>query len=769
MTDKPSPGKKWLILLLVKYRYVLLVASIAALFLSYFPASRLKLNRSIESLYSEKDPHLQDYRKSKQLFGGDEFVIVAWQDPDLQNEIDPQDFEDDLEAEEGSEAGDDIFGDEEFENLRNPMEHIREFSEQLSQIPGVDATSTRNFANMLSPKEVPVFFRLMLSKKRDELIELSRGMLIGDDNVTTAVVLRLEPESETETNRTETFRLIRKAAEDHEFKTFVVGEPVQINDMFDYVEDDGETLFYFCLGILAIVLLYLFKRIRWILLPILIVIASVQGTRALWALSGLQLTMVSSMLNSLVTIIGIATVMHVTIHYRELRKTHERVNSLIRTFNDLAHPVFWTCLTTAVGFLALLSSDITPVRSFGLMIATGTFFVLAGTFFILPGGILLGKIQINPGQAKVEDKLILFLHSITRGVKNHPGFIKASMGVLGLIGLTGLFKLQIETDFSKNFRESSPIVQSLNFVEQNLGGAGTWEVNFPAPEILTEEYIDKVRSLGEKLRQNPNLTKVIVISDLMDLTPKPTFAEDPVRGVLDRIGEYQPDYEPTFYSPEENRMRIVFRARERQSSSEKLKLISDVTALTRKEFPESRVTGLFVLLAYLIESLLKDQLVSFAIAAGGIFLLMSFAFHSFRIGFVSIIPNLFPILVVIGGLGWLNIPVNIGTAMIASVSMGLTIDASIHFIAGFQRALSQGMNVDDAMMATHQEVGRALLIASFSLVVGFSVLSLSHFIPLVYFGVLVSLSIIGGLVGNLFLLPVFLKQIYQEKPYVPGN
>lgn len=743
MAKKNPQRRNKLIYFLVKYRYFLLVVATGMLFLSIYPASQLQLNRSIESLYSEDDPHLVDYLRSKELFGGDEFVIVAWQDPAIKKELFPDDSEP-------------FTLDEEY---WDPLAHIREFAQKLSEIPGVDTESTRNFANMLAPKEIPFFFRVMLRKKKDELIELSQGILISEDYKTTAVVLRLKPTAKTETPRFETFELIRKAAAEHQFPTFVVGEPVQIHDMFEYVEQDGEKLFYISLIILAIVLLVIFKHFRWILLPIVVVIAAVQWTRALWSVSGMQLTMVSSMLNSLVSIIGIATVMHITVHYRELRKVHQRVNSLIRTFQDLAHPVFWTCVTTAIGFLALLSSDITPVSSFGVMIATGTLFVLIATFTILPGGILLGQIKIHPQQANAETKLIRFLSSMTRGIRNYPRLILMTIGVLSLFGFLGLFQLEIETDFSKNFRESSPIVQSLNFVEENLGGAGNWEVNFNAPEDLTPEYVDKLRKLAEELRQNKKLTKVVVISDLIDLTPHSSTGENPTREALDRIGEYQPDYETSFYSKESQLIRIVLRARERQSSEEKLQLIHDVQATAQKDFPEAKVTGLFVLLTFLIESLLKDQLVSFAIAAGGIFLFMSFAFRSFRIGFISIIPNLFPILLVIGSLGWLGIPVNIGTAMIASVSMGLTIDASIHYIAGYQRALESGLTVEEAIEKTHHDVGRALIFASISLVAGFSVLSLSHFIPLIYFGVLVSLAILGGLVGNLFLLPIFLQRM----------
>jgi len=123
---------------------------------------------------------------------------------------------------------------------------------------------------------------------------------------------------------------------------------------------------------------------------------------------------------------------------------------------------------------------------------------------------------------------------------------------------------------------------------------------------------------------------------------------------------------------------------------------------------------------------------------------------------VMLVPNTFPILIVIGGMGWVGVPVNIGTAMIASVSMGLTVDSSIHYLVGYRRARSAGLDHYAAIHHTHAGVGKALVFASVALVLGFTVLSLSNFIPLIYFGVLVSVAMLGGLLGDLVLLPLLL-------------
>jgi len=135
---------------------------------------------------------------------------------------------------------------------------------------------------------------------------------------------------------------------------------------------------------------------------------------------------------------------------------------------------------------------------------------------------------------------------------------------------------------------------------------------------------------------------------------------------------------------------------------------------------------------------------------------------------ISLFPNVFPIVLVIGTIGWIGLPVNIATAMIASVSMGLTVDSSIHYISGYQLARKSGLSASQAIFQTHSGVGSALLFSNLALIIGFSVLTLSNFIPLVYFGILVSVAILGGLIGNLLLLPVLLRWVDRRPKEVRG-
>lgn len=753
---------------LVRHRALLFSLALLLLVAAWPVARRLQFDQSIESLYAGDDPILQRYRESKRLFGGDEFAMIAFTDPQL------------LNPRTGvvSEAA---------------AQRLKELTRELNQIRGIQPQSTQDLAH-LTERTITLldrkadeadrlkgfFIRAFKSTGIKRVYQQVRGLLLGKDNQTTAVVVRFVPEDRLPPGMTrggtiaEIRAVARRFGERHKLKVAVVGEPVQVHDMFRYVEEDGRTLFFWSMAALSVVILLLFRSLRWVLLPVLVVVTTIGWTDALLVLSQMKLSMVSSMMNSLVSIIGVATVMHLTVHYREERQQNNRREALRRTLSDLLPAIFWTCATTAVGFAALLSSAITPVRSFGLMMALAALMVFVAVGAVLPGGTLLGRFDADPRDTPAEDQLSGALTRLTEGVQQYPWTV--SLVLFGIFGFAaaGLTRLTVETDFSKNFRKSSPIVQSLQFVETKLGGAGTWEVRFPAPEILTEEYLDNVRSLAVRLRKEfveegqGDITRVVALTDGLDAVPRRLFPRLEER--MQMLQELQPEFLPSLYNAAAGRMRIVLRAREQQQSATKLALIARVEEVARKwqrgelapalqKKGDIQTSGLYVLLAFLIDNLLKDQLVSFLLAAMGIVLMMSVAFRSLLIGLLMLLPNIFPIVLVVGGIGWLSIPVNIATAMIASVSMGLTVDFSIHYLFGYFRGRQAGLSPPQALKNTLHNVGRALVFSNLALIVGFSVLTLSHFIPLVYFGILVSFAMFGGLMGSLIFLPLILLWI----------
>ncbi|HCS54548.1 MMPL family transporter [Rubinisphaera sp.] len=724
---------------LIQWRISLLIFAVVLTAIAYPYSQRLQLDRSIESLFALDHPLLLSYQESKSLFGGDEFVMLAWKQDDL------------LTSE--------------------SLIEIEAFGKTLGELPGVNPESTQTLSAVLRPKQIGFIGNLFMRipTVRESALNFAEGALVGEDRVTTAVVVRLKPEEESVVSRAETLASIRDLAASHNPPAYVVGEPVQVHDMFEVVEKDGATLGIVSSVILLIVIFFFFRSLRWMILPLVMVQAALIWTKAFLVISGMRLSMVSSMLNSLVTIIGIATVMHITIYFRELRRDQERIPALRMTLSTLLPAICWACATTAIGFGALLSSDIVPIRSFGIMMVLGVSFTLLAAFTIIPGGVLLGNFSVDPRKYGWEKWVTGGLLNLLKLVFRIPKTIASVAFLLIVFGFFGLSFLRIETDFSKNFRDNSPIVQALNFVEANLGGAGNYEINFPFADVTDPEAIDKLRELSEELKAieiegHPALTKVIAYTDGIDFIP--SVAGRTLEAKRETLQKMQPEFEPSLFNPEEQRMRILLRALERQPAELKLQMIDEVTRTAQKYFPEAKCTGLYVLLANIILSLLSDQVVSFTLAACGIFLSMTIAFRSWKVGLISLVPNLFPIVILIGTLGWIGSLVNIGTAMIASVSIGLTVDSSIHYLSSYFREKKTGHSHAKALELTQSQIGLSLVFSNVALICGFSVLMLSEFVPLIYFGVLVSIAMLGGLIGNLVLLPLLLTALYGRKEVI---
>ncbi len=241
-----------------------------------------------------------------------------------------------------------------------------------------------------------------------------------------------------------------------------------------------------------------------------------------------------------------------------------------------------------------------------------------------------------------------------------------------------------------------------------------------------------------------------------------------------------PSFVDAMYSTNSDRpgwglFRVMLRTSQQQNESEKQWLLNRIHLLSEKHFPSEpgsagpQTTGFFVLLSQLVSSVLRDQNVAVVVASIAIFAMMLVAFRNWRVALIAMIPNLLPIFAVLGTLGWLGIRINMGSAMIAAVSIGLSIDSSIHYLWTFRRARLAGQDTRHAIQAAQQRAGRAMVFSTFALVTGFASLYVSQFIPTVYFGVLASLTMIGGLLGNLFLLPLLLTVFARDVYRVSGG
>ncbi|MFM7207275.1 MAG: efflux RND transporter permease subunit [Planctomycetaceae bacterium] len=711
----------------------------------------LEFSKSIDTMFDRSDPALVPYARMTRTFGSNEAVLAAYDDPDL-----------------FTPAG---------------MTRLRSLAADLEGVPGV--ASTTSLASTPLGDSIIDIDRGLTSGWARRLVSLLEGYVVGPDHRTAAVVCVLEPPPATAAtqraqavSRAGTIDRLRARLADLPAGT-IAGEPAMLRDGFAMLERDGNLLGTGS-GLLAgAVLLLCFRSIRWLVVPLAVVLFALWTTRGLLAVAGLKLTMVSTMLSAMVTVVGIGTVTHVIVEFRRLRGLGLAPEAALRSaFTTLFWPVAGAIATDVIGFGSLTASAVGPVHDFGVMTAVGATLVLVATGMVVPFLALTGRLDPDPRMAWGEGTLDRGLDALVRRIVGHPLPILAAAAAITIVAVTGMRWLTVETDFTKNFRASSDTVRAYDMVESRLGGAGVWDVLVPAVEPIDGNQLDRLDHLAERLRREvvttsatgtsaAALTKVMSVADVLSaapLVPRPLQALA-VNTMLRRDGGDQPAFVRSLVGRDPGDggtwLRILLRARERQPAAAKQAIIGQVRRIAAEEYPTTdgrpgaEVTGFFVLLAQLVDRLLADQWLTFLIATAGIFLLLAVAFRSPLLAAIALVPNGLPIFVVLGVLGWIGEPINMGTAMIAAVSMGLSVDSSIHYITAFRRRLAEGSHAA-ALEVAHQTAGRAMIFSTLALTIGFLALTTSGFMPTVSFGWLSAVTLLGGLAGNLVVLPVLL-------------
>jgi uncharacterized protein len=736
---------------LVRWRWVLLAVSLGLTVAGLWPSAHLRFDVAITKLFSPEDPVLRAYQEGLQLFGSAELVVVAYTDPEL------------LTA--------------------DGLRHLQQFAETFRELHTWGVEGVASLADVrwpLAPLDATPLVEQVEKQGyarealQTELLksELYRNMYLGEDGQTTAVAITIRAEH-ADLERRQLIAGIRARAARNRFPTVVAGGPLLTHDAAVFVDQDSRTLGWVSTLALVGVIGILFRRLRWVALPLAVVHVTLVWTKAFLWLVETRLSMVSTTLTALVTVIGVAGVVQVTARYREERERADVTGALLRTMSAAGPAVFWAGLTTAAGFGSLLLSSIVPVRDFAIMLSLASTLVFFVTAALVPGVVLFGRRPSDPGAAPGERQIERLLEATMDWSLARPWQVGVVVVVLLALTVAGIFRIRAETDFTRNFRQSSEVVAAYHFVEDRLGGVGTMALEFSAPDGFTPELADRLRQLETRLRATPHVTKALGLVDALD------FFEVGVTGVLSRwigpkaslasklwvLKRQRPDLVPTFWNEQEKQMRVMLRAREQASSAVKHELIATVERIGREvlDQPQApahvRVTGLYPLLNHLVSGLMADQLNTLLFATAAVFAIMALALRSLRLALVGLVPKIGPILMVLGAMGWLGVPIDMGTPMIASVSIGISVGFSIHYLYRFRQERLAGVPFDQALRATHRRVGSAMVFSNLALVVGFAALALSNFIPTVHFSILADVALIGGLAGNLLVLPLLLKLI----------
>lgn len=580
------------------------------------------------------------------------------------------------------------------------------------------------------------------------------------------------------------------------------GVPMITDDMITFIKND---LIVFGLGVfifLVIMLSVIFRQKRWVILPLISCIYAGLLMIGLLGYVGWRVTVISSNFISLMLIITMSMNVHLIVRYRQLRQDYPE-KSHPELVNEMAGKMVWPCLytalTTIMAFGSLVVSDIKPVIDFGWMMTIGLTVTFLTTFLLFPALlVLLGKSEIHTDRSS-EYQFTNILAGLTERHGNKVLFISI---LLAVISATGISRLEVENSFIDYFSDETEIYQGLKLIDQKIGGTTPLDVLIkfegeseetidhgedeefedfdtlfggtvdedPADYWFTPDKVEQVKHVHDYIDSLPAVGKVLSLASIIrvgEQVNKGTFDAFELAIVYKRMPqELKSSMIDPYISIENNEARINARivdSLENLRRNEFLKqLHNDI--VEKLGIPEDRfqITGLLVLYNNMLQSLFRSQILTLGVVMAGIFLMLVVLFRSISLAIIGIIPNLLAAAIILGLMGLLRIPLDMMTITIAAITIGIAVDNSIHYIYRFREEYVQKQDYIKTLHYCHANIGKAVFYTATIIIIGFSILVLSNFIPTIYFGVLTALAMLIALLAALTLLP---KLILIWKPF----
>jgi len=598
--------------------------------------------------------------------------------------------------------------------------------------------------------------------------------------------------------------LISKYQKDATF--FLGGVQMISNDIVRYVKND---LLIYGSGLILLIILvlgFVFKKPRWVILPILICTLSVLAITSSLGYFGWEITVISSNFIALQLIITMSIVLHLIVRYEELLTLYPHASSkrlILYTMLTKATPTFFAILTTIAGFSTLLSSHIRPVINLGWMMSAGITMSLIIAFIVFPAVLMLLK-KTPPLKQK---RSMAYIPSLTARIVLHDKKAIYFITFLSIVfSVTGASQLIVENSFINYFKKDTEIYKGMKIIDQELGGttpldviltlsdknstvsssatlqektdeeADSFEEEFSTVEDqeqywFTDEKIKLIKNVHNYLTQLPQIGEVHSFDTLLETGKILNENKDLDSVDLAIIYKKLPQkYRDVILTPyvniKHNQLRFATRV---VDSNEVLrrdtllkKIKNDLTHLIHPDVATVQLSNLMVLYNNMLQSLFHSQITMLYLVLLMVFLMFLILFRSLKLIFIALVVNIIPIALVFGFMGWLHIPLDIMTITIAAIAMGIGIDDTIHYIHRFEVEFKKDNLYYFTMHRTSNSIGNAMYLTTLVIVIGFSILTLSNLIPTIYFGLLTMVVMVAALTSDMILLP---KLLILFKPF----
>jgi uncharacterized protein len=562
-----------------------------------------------------------------------------------------------------------------------------------------------------------------------------------------------------------------------DIKVYLSGGMMLNNAFFESVVNDNKTLIPLMLGIIILVLLFCLGSFSATFAVVILLGLSVVGALGVVGWLGWDLNPTSAVAPTIILTMAVADCIHILVTMlQSIRAGNSKKQAIQESLKVNFWPMFITSLTTTIGFAAMNSSDVPPFRDLGniVSIGTATAWVLAVTFLPALMMLLPIRVKVKP------DPQLIFMDKLADFVIAKRNKLLVANGLLVIALLACIPFNTLNDEFVKYFDETVEFRQSADIINVSMGGLYSMEFSLHSGQqggISEPEFLNKIQRFSDWLAKQPEITHVNTLTHTLKRLNKNMHGDDPQWYRLPELRElaaqYLLFYEMSLpygldlngqFNVDKSSLRVVALMKVMSSSN---MLAVEVRAkewlITNMPELQTEVASPILMFAHIGERSIRSMLVGTILALVSISLMLIIAFRSIKLGLISMIPNLLPVGIAFGVWGLLNGQVNMSLSVVASMTLGIVVDDTIHFLSKYQQAIREkGLDSASALRYAFSTIGVAMGITTVVLVAGFMVLSLSHFNVNGDMGLLTAITITIAMLLELFFLPALLMSFSPD-------
>jgi hypothetical protein len=617
---------------------------------------------------------------------------------------------------------------------------------------------------------------------------LIEGRLLSEDRTLTAVTVFFDRKLTQNAEIEEAVREVESWVENNPapagYETLMAGLPYVRLHVIRRMRADQTVMLPAAIAVSLLLLLAAFQWLPAMLLPLLAVGMSTVMIIGGMAWYGEPFNIINNIVPLLVIVIGISDAIHLINRYgEEYAASRDRDEASRATLRSMAAACFLTSFTTAAGFGSLMVSQTEILGRFGATAALGVLGVYVVTIAFLPAMLTLVAPPARLAEQATTGRVEAFTERMVGHLLEYRTWVIAAGTVVAVACIFSVRGLTVDNAVLDQLDEEDPVYKTTRLIERKLYGVRPLEVSFRSSKegrLTDPAFLNRVEQLAEWVRDKEGVLRTTSPNDflqeawyLMTADPGKRQADYPSRQIVEGLTSV---YQDAPQNPLDNYMT-------KQGDGVRLSIsLTDMGAkqtIALAEQLEKKAKSLFGDMvnvefhltgdAYVgslgLDIVIRDLMWSLGTAFLIIFLFMSLVLKSVRLGVLSIPPNVFPLLMTMAYMSWQDIPLNTATAIIFSISIGLAVDGTIHLLARFREEVTHGdQGVDEALVRSARGTGKAIILTYVALMVGFSVMFWSSFVPVRRFGELISVTVLGCLAATILFVPPLIKVGWPEQP-----